>query len=336
VLPPLPPSRAGILAGKVLFPICTALFGVLTLPTVYLLDRNDETERAAAIAIFATILAFILYETRRRLLAGLLAIPIGLVLLAKPFVRPVMYDGHPLSLNSETHYYFLIPGFCMVFVFGWMFLAAYNRDDPAPADGRALRTTAGILFVAGALLGHVLFGGLTYGDVIREHTTRGLAIRQQLLALTTQLPAPGHVEPIETKLLPSPTWLYDRRVGNNIEIVGVTELLNLDDTPKFDNFYFSSDLVYCLQRTGPKNPMDWTMMHKQAGDFTAVIDQAFGLPWVATYRPGTNGIEVFVFDMRNNRLAAATVATGTSGNIEDRNLVLKALARATGGTFQLK
>jgi hypothetical protein len=64
---------------------------------------------------------------------------------------------------------------------------------------------------------------------------------------------------------------------------------------------------------------------------------AFGLPWLAAYRAGNAGLEIFVFDLRTGKLAAATVVTGTVGDFsKDRKFVVDTLIRITGGTFTMK
>lgn len=334
---PPPPSPAAIRRRKALLPICTGLFGVLAMPTAYFLDRNDKTDRAAAIAVVASILAFVLYGTGRRLWACFLALPVGIVLLAKPFVRPVLYDGRPHSLNSETHYYFLIPGIAMLAVFGLLCVGILERREFAAQDSVRLRVVAGAFFIAGLVGGHFAFGGPTIADALKLYESQGIAMRKQLFNFAKSLPAVGEVVPQESKLDPTPVWLEGQREKNNIEIVMVEELWNPDESPKGRNLYLSDELMHGVRWTGPKNPMSSSVMGDQAGDFAKRMNRAFGLPWIAAYRPGKAGIEVFVYDLRAGRLAIATIAKGTLGDYErDRKVVLEALAKATGGTFQLK
>lgn len=334
---PSPPSPGAIFRRKVILPIATAIFGILALPAFYFLDRNDMTDRAAIMAVVASTLAFVLYGTGRRLLACLLAVPIGSVLLAKPFVRPVMYDGHALSLNSETHFYFLIPGIAMFGVFGLMLVAQFERREFASEDSVLLRAIAAGTFVAGVVLGHFAFGGPTVRDVITQYQPQGATLRQKLYKIALRLPPSGQFEVQEVKLDPAPKWVEGRAAESNIDILTVAELLDPDTRPEGRNFYLSNDLSYCLQWTGPKNPMSSSVMGDRAGDFPARMEHALGLPWVAGYRPGKTGIDIFVIDMRAERVVISTVATGTVGDMtKDRQIVIDALARATGGTFHSK
>lgn len=336
-IPAAPPSAAAIFLRKAWLPICSATFGVIFLPTFYFLDRNDTTDRAVVIAVVASIAAFVLHGTGRRIVACVLAMIVGLVLLAKPFVRPVVWDNHTLSLDSETHYYFLIPGIAMLGVFGLMLLLAFEQRTSESKDSRVLRIFASVVFVVGIVLGHLTFGGPTVRDVMTQYESQGAAMRKQFIKLAAKLPGVGDVKPRESKLEPAPVWIEGQPKGNNIEIVTVEELWNPDDSPNTRNLYLSDDLVNCVRWTGPKNPMSSTVMGDRAGDFSERMARAFGLPWIAAYRSGTTGIEIFVFDMRSQSIAAATIAKGTSGDFtQDRKLVLDALTKATGGTFRLK
>lgn len=331
------PSAAAVLRRKALLPICTALFGVLVLPALYFLDRNDTTHRAVIIAAAASILAFGLYWSKRRFLACALAIPFGLVLFVKPFVRPVMHDGQAFSLVSETHYYFLIPGLCMIVVFGLMLLDAFDWRESEFKDSTTLRIIAGVVFVAGIVVGHFTFGGPTVSDVITQYQPQGEAMRKQFFKLAVKLPAVGELKPLEAKLEPPPVWIEGQSQKGNIEIVTVEELWNPEETPKARNLYLSDDLLNCVRWTSRKNPMSSSVMGDQAGDFPQRMTRAFGVPWIAAYRPGTIGLEIFVFDLRNGNIAAAIAVKGMLGeHSQDRKLVLDALAKATGGTFQVK
>lgn len=78
-------------------------------------------------------------------------------------------------------------------------------------------------------------------------------------------------------------------------------------------------------------------MGDQAGDFGERMNRAFGVPWLAAYRSGASGIDIFVYDLRTSTLVVATTARNSLGVYErDRQLVVDTLAKATGGKFQLK
>ena len=305
------------------------------MPTVYFLDRNDTTDRAAIIGVAASILAFILYGTGRKLLACIFAMLVATVLFAKPFVRPVMYDGHPSSLNSETHYYFLIPGIGMLMVFGWLLPSAI-ADRNSAGDSKILRIIAGAFFVAGLVGGYLSFGGPTVRDVLKQYEPQGAAMRKQFFKLASTMPTAGELKPLEAKLIPAPVWHEGQRDKNNIEIVMAEELWNPEQSPQGRNLYLSDELMYCVRWTGPKNPMSSTIMGDRAGDFPERMNRAFGLPWLAAYRPSNAGLEVYVFDLRNGGIVAATIVKTLGDYSQDRKMVLEALAKTTGGTFELK
>lgn len=334
---PVPPTKGALIRGKVALPLATGLFGVLVLPTAYFLDRNDMTDRAVVVAIAASILALILYYTQRRVLACILAISVAIVLVAKPFVRPVMHEGQAFSLTSETHHYFLFPGLVMLGVFGWLLVSSIVRRDSRAGDSTLLRFIAVVMFAIGVFGGHLAFGGPTVSDVIKQYEPQGTAMRKQFFQLAKSLPSTGQVLPQEAKLDPAPVWHEGRSQENNIEIVMVEELWNPEETQTTRNLYLSDDLMHCVRWTGPKNPMSSSVMGERAGVFSDRMAHAFGLPWLAAYRRGNAGTEIFVFDLRTGKLAAATVTTGTVGEYSrDRKFVLDTLARITGGTFTLK
>ncbi len=336
-LPPPPPTPAAILRGKIVFAICVGLFGVLILPTFYYLDRYDSTDRAPVIAIVASILGLIVYGSGRRKLATIAVMLLGLVLLLKPFVRPVIYDNYTLSLTSETHLYFLISGISMLVVFGWLLLSAFDPKHSPPTDSKLLRLIAVGMLGAGIFGGYHFFGGPTIRDVIQQHQADGTAMRQTFFQFAKSLPDIGKVVPLQEKLTPLPVWHENRQLESNIDIVTVEELWNPDDSPKGRNLHLSSEIMFAIHWTGPKNPMSSTTMGQQAGEFTKRMKHTFELPWLAAYRAGTSGIEVFVYDVRAGKIVTAAVVTGTSGDYSmDRGLVLNGLAKATGGTFAVK
>lgn len=335
--PPPPPSPAAILRGKILFAIYAALFGLLTLPTFYYLDRYDATSRAPVIAVVASILGFLVYGSGRRKLGTIPVILVGLVFLLKPFVRPVVYDNHTLSLTSETHLYFLIPGLAMPFVFGGMLLSAFDPNHAAPKDSRMLRVIVAMTFAAGIAMGYYFFGGPTIRDVIEMHRPDGTAMRQKFSQFASRLPPVGDLQTIQEKLSPTPVWYEDRALQNNIDIVTVDELLNIDESPKYGNLYLSSEIMYAVHWTGPKNPMASYLMGEPAEDLSRRLQHSFQLPWLAAYRPGKNGIDVFVYDLRAGKIVTSLLVTGTKGDYStDRRLVVEGLAKATGGTFVAK
>lgn len=314
-----------------------ALFGIVAMPAVFFLDRNDATERAPIVAGAASVIAIALYVTGRRLLACLLAIPIGIILVVKPLVRPVTYEGHAFTLHSETHYYFLISGASVIALFGWLLFGVFGKNYEAAKDSARLRILSGAFFIAGLGVGHWALGGPTVGDVIIQSRDRGTAMRKQLFEFGKKLPALGEFEIKEAVLTPAPLWIEGQRQSNNIEIVMVEELWNPDETPKSRNFYLSDELMHFVRWTGPKNPMASRSMGDQAGDFGERMNRAFGVPWLAAYRSGASGIDIFVYDLRTGTLVVATTARNSLGVYEkDRQLVVDTLAKATGGKFQLK
>lgn len=335
---PPPPTKGALLRRKVLLPLCTGLFGVLALPTALFLVRNDSTNEAVVIAIAASILSFLLYSTKRRFLACFLAFVVGAILVLKPIVHPVTYAGGVFSLNSETHYYFLIPGACLLAVFGWLFVETLAQRESKAGDSVALRIAAAVLFVIGMGVGHVAFGGPIVADVLRQYEPQGTAMRKQFFQLAKSLPQVGQAVPLEAKLVPQPVWIEGRFQESNIEIVMVEELWNPEQSePLSRNLYLSGELMHCVRWTGPKNPLASSAMSERAGDFPARLAHAFGLPWLAAYRFGNSGTEIFVFDLRTGKIVATTVVTGTVGDYsKDRKFVLDQLARITGGTFTLR
>lgn len=336
-LPPPPPSPSAILRGKIIFAICVGLFGVLILPTFYYLDRYDSTDRAPVIAIVASILGFIVYGSGRRKLATIAVMLLGLVLLVKPFVRPVIYDHYTLSLTSETHLYFLISGISMLVVFGWLLIAAFDPNHSPPADSKLLRIIAVVMLGAGIFGGYHFFGGPTIRDVIQQHQADGTAMRQKFFQFAKSLPEVGKVVPLQEKLTPPPVWHEDRLLENNIDIMTVEELWNPDESVKSRDLHLSSEITYAIRWTGPKNPLASYRMGDPAGEFGKRLSHTFQLPWLAAYRSGTTGIEVFVYDLRAGKIVTAVVVTGTTGDyVTDRKLVLEALAKTTGGTFDVK
>ncbi|HMY18331.1 MAG TPA: hypothetical protein PKA58_18525 [Polyangium sp.] len=331
------PSPGEVLRWKALFPVCTGLFGVAVPPTIYFLDRNDMAARSLAIFIGASLVAAIVYATGRRVLASFAAIPIGLVLLIKPFVRPVMHDADTVAILSDAHQHFLLPGIVMVAVFGILAWAAFDPDHKPPVDSKALQIAATITFIAGLLGGYQLFGGQTIRDVVEQHQAEGYAMRKKFFEFAKSLPAVGQVPALQEKLSPTPIWVEARPLDNNIDIITVEELWNPDDIPKGRDFNLSWGMSQAVRWTGVKSSTSSIAMGEQAGDFEKRLMHALQLPWLAAYRLGNSGMEVFVYDLRAGKVVTQIVVTGTIGNLAaDRKLLVDTLAKATGGSFELK
>ncbi len=333
---PVPPAAPG-LAGKSMLPLLVGVFGLLAPPTVFFLDRNDNTNRTVIMAVIGSIAGFVLYGTGRRYLGAGFSLALGLVLALKPFVRPVVYDGRPMSLNSETHYYFLIPGFLMLAVFGWLLLLAIEaRNTATPStDGKALRIVTGIAFCAGMFVSNVVYGGPTTAEVLVQYAPQGMAKRGMWQQMASKLPAPGAFEVREKKLVPGPVWIEGRSDEQNIEIVHASQLADPDTNMSYGNLYLSGELSNALVWTGPKNPLSSTLRGEPGGSFGNRLAKAFGMPWIAVYRDGKQGIEIFVFDAKAGEIVVATTVAGGTGNYTTaRESVIKALAKATGGTFR--
>lgn len=332
-----PPTRAAILRDKALLLLCVAVFGILITPTFLFVVSNDTAQRAAIIGVVAGIVAGVLFKTSRQVLACVVSLSIGAVLAIKPFVRPAMVEGRELSLSAETHLYFLIPGLLLLAIGAGMLPYAQNPPQAPPEISKALRIATGVALVVGGFVGQWAFGGPAVSDVLKQYEPQGAAMRKEFIQFAKSLPADGQAQPLEAKLDPVPVWKEGQPNQNNIEILLVEQLWNPDSTPKGRNLYLSDELLHSVQWTGPTNPMATSVMGERAGDFPERLTHAFGLPWLAAYRIGNFGLEVFVYDVRNDKLVAAVQTRGTVGELtRDRQLVLDTLARATGGTFQLR
>jgi hypothetical protein len=345
---PLLPASVKRVLGKALFVLCALAAGLLVMPTISLLARDGGgIDMAVVVAVLGSLIGFALFFSRRVILGAALPLLLGFALVAKPFVKPVMYEGRAFSLTSETHLFFLVPGFLVLGVFGTLLLIGLvvtkERKGKEDEDSAALRVGAAVALGLGVGLSLLGFGGPTKGDVIAQYRLNGQETREAWNKMAAALPKPGSAVPRDRKLAPPPVWSEERREASNIEIVAASELANPDVDPPYMNLLLSGDLLHAVRWTGPKNPMAGSARDERAGDFAGMLAKAFETRWLAAYRPragtltktgGSDALEVFVFDAKTGELMAATTTETVDNWSEARRALLSALGKTVGGTFE--
>jgi hypothetical protein len=92
--------------------------------------------------------------------------------------------------------------------------------------------------------------------------------------------------------------------------------------------------------------MSETVLYERSDDFAERLERVLSYRYLAVYRPSgapdrgaaveaTQGLEVFVFDLTTTELVASFKAPRPGSYTADREALARALARATGGVFDL-
>ncbi len=160
--------------------------------------------------------------------------------------------------------------------------------------------------------------GETNREAILRLAPRYESKRQQLWRLAASLPEIGSVkQPWFSGAMVPPLEFDEPRGRANTEILMVEQLrdpdVELDDVQQFDAL-LSSRLLACLRWTGPRNPIDPSLLDRR-GSLGAVCEAAFAHPYLVVLRtteftlPEVLSLEGLVIDMRVERLIATFAVT---------------------------
>jgi hypothetical protein len=127
---------------------------------------------------------------------------------------------------------------------------------------------------------------------------------------------------------------YSRGLKTNTAILPPEHLLDPGAKPAHD-LIISGDLSHSLAWTGPNNPLSGSVLHGRAGTFDQTLERALAYRYVAVYRPGGAGLEVFVFDLKTTELLASFRTKSAGGFTQERQELALALEKATGGAFAI-
>lgn len=341
---PAPPSPFWGRFKIALGPILGLAAGFAGVMCVYVFLRNDEPEPLPAALLMG--MAVILGATTDRKIPAILAsVWAGALLTAKPFVRPVFWkDGDFFGLTSETHLYYLVPGVMFLATAAIIAMTLGGAKDGDETTEKNKKKSAKPLFhalnavglAAGIALAVPAFGGETTKDVIERYRPRFEALRGSLRTIHEKLPPPGSAtrDQYRPNMDPRPIFDDKNRTKSNTAILPPEHLLDPSAKPVYD-LIISGDLLHSLAWTGPNNPLSGSVLYGQAGDFDNTLERALAHRYVAVYRPASEGLEVFFFDLKTAALLASFRTKPVTGFTHSRRELGLALEKATGGTFSI-
>lgn len=343
---PAPPSPFWGRLKLALGPILGLAAGFAGVVFIYVFLRNGHPE-PIPIALLMGITVIVGAATGRKIPAAIAAGWAGALLLAKPFVRPVFWkDGDFFGPTSETHLNYIVPGVLFIVTAGLIAMTLNPGGDDADKDREKKEKNSKTKFLvhalsaagvaAGIAIAVPMYGGETTKEVIERYSPRFEALRGTLRTIHGKLPAPGALtrDQYRTNLNPLPAFNDKIRSKTNTAIVPPEHLLDPGATPTYD-LIISGDLMHSLRWTGPDNPLAGSVLHAQAGEFAQTLERALAYRYITVYRPATEGLDVFVFDLKTTELLASFRMKNVGGFTQARQELGRALEKATGGTFTI-
>jgi hypothetical protein len=340
-------GRLKVLAG----PLLALTAGFVGAQSVFVFARNGRDPSVIFTSVLAGALALSLLASARRAAAAAVTGFAGLLFAAKPFARPIyMKDGGLFGPTSETHLYYLIPGGILLMIaaiIALIVVSARELKDQPPEPSAASLALGAAGLAAGIALATHFFSGETIAEAIDRYRPRFAAVRDTWAAIHAKLPPPGSPAADFTRTDLSPRPIADKKnwQRSNTEVLAAEQLLDPDGKPSYD-LITSNYLHTSVLWTGPKNPMSETVLYERSDDFAERLERVLSYRYLAVYRPSgasdrgagveaTEGLEVFVFDLTTTELVASFKAPRPGYFTADREALARALARATGGVFDL-
>jgi hypothetical protein len=175
--------------------------------------------------------------------------------------------------------------------------------------------------------------GETNRQLFKRYENQFAEKRQQFKQIAQMLPAPGSLKGATAANL-SPPPVYNAKSNSyNTEIVMYDQLLDPDIESRGHNrldLLLSGDLLRCVLWTGPKDPMNESVLDGRAGDMEQTLKKVLGFRYLvvlrpvnivapvavneSTYKPGMADIEGVIVDMESNKVAAALRFTAHSAS----------------------
>lgn len=150
----------------------------------------------------------------------------------------------------------------------------------------------------------------TCREVIARLTPAYRDKRAQLVRVVQYLPPPGSVQRAEfPSSLDPPIVIEEDGLNLNTDVLSVERLLDPDaeaETPEF--WHYPNRLITCVRWTGPRNPLDPSVMDDAAGEGVGGCEQALAQPYVLAVRvlrydiPEAVALEAFLVDLRTGRI----------------------------------
>lgn len=340
-----PPSPFGARIALALQVICGLALGAGLSQSVLCLLKNGSPNPIVT-AVLVGVFGLLALAAKQKIPSAALMSTSGLLLVLKPFARPVVYeDGHVFGVTSETHLNYIIPGVILIVIAALIAMSIKKGDGPADKKlSYALFAGSFVIGLGLAAQPSALFGP-TRRETLSQYRDRYDRMRETFKEIHAKLPPPGALkdDKIRRDLDPSPRFQAKSKLPPNTEVVSAAQLLDQSERPAFD-LLVSEALTRCLAWTGDKNPMVSSALDESDSNFANELKKALNIRWLAVYRPvgrassyggstSADDLELFVFDLQSKEQVAA-VRTGPIENYsQGRDQLARALERATGGSF---
>jgi hypothetical protein len=305
-------------------------WGGVAAGVAFVRGTHYEMPVAYAVAAGAGVLALIF--SGRKLLAVLVGAVVGVVLASKPWIVPIVgYDGHTYSPNSETAYYYIIPGLLHLAV-GTLTALSLKREALRPVFPPWPYL---LVFALGAAGAGQFYSQQTYQELLTELAARTEEKRTQLREVAARLdaPAPGEARGLD----PVPHFVagYREQPSNNVEVFAREQLQDASEEPRPD-LYLTGRLRVLLEKNALETRLGDTLRSSLPGEVTRQgFERALSRPYLAVYDFPSGRVVVWLVDLRDGRVLLRVERTLPYVDFtKGREAFFDLLTKATGGTFK--
>ncbi|MBN1769749.1 MAG: hypothetical protein JXB32_00700 [Deltaproteobacteria bacterium] len=334
--PPVPTVGSDLLRSLPTAGILGFAAGYLVVLAVFLFLRPFHEGMIPWLLAYGVTMIVLASSGRRPAAAGFAA-AVGGLLVAKPFIRPVVHEYGPLGPTSETHLYYLGPGIALL-VLGAIVLVAMPKAKLREEFGR---TKGWILGVVGLALGGGLGlwhqGGPTNADWIERYRPAIVEQERRLAGIDAAIAAGGPFPGTAPAFDDPPVYRPGSPEGNT-DVIHLAQLADNDAHPTVDLFPWG---VLRTARSRVALAGRWDRSHWELDEFlTRELAAGADLRWVVVYNAGKTlddryAAEAWFTDLGREEVLFHLPPSGPWFDESTmRDDLLRRLARATGGIFE--
>jgi hypothetical protein len=338
----LPPTLFDKLLGRN-FALFAGLAAGFALVFAWFVFRRQPHDDEIPACLFAAVGAVCALGWKRRLYAAALALGVGGLVAAKPFLRPIVDSdlGYAYSPTSETALYFVVPGALLI----GLAVVVVLRIRPArlKTDLALLRPRplAALGVAVGAGLGLLAFAGPTNRDALAEHGPLLDARARQYGMIVAWIDAPGRpaLPTSAAGLSPPPSFVADDP-RSNVDIVPIDAWNGRSGSVPLD-LYLAGYLSHAIERRAePWWRDDWD----RDDDLVSVeLPAAAATRYLVAYRcdkhesgEPVTGCALWMFSLDTSAPLFARALPEPKEYADAEGYLLSQLAEATQGTFVAK
>jgi hypothetical protein len=334
--PPAPTVGSELLRSLPMAGVLGLAAGYLLVLAVFLFLRPFHEGMVPWLLAFGVTLVLLASSGRRPAATGFAAV-VGALLVAKPFVRPVVHEYGPLGPTSETHLYYLGPGIVLLAI-GGIVLVAMPKARLRAEFGRAkglLLAAAGLALGAG--LGLWRIGGPTNADRIEQYRPAIVEQERRLAGVDAAIRSGAAFPETAPALDVVPVFRPGSPEGNT-DVIHRDRIADNDAHPAIDLFPWG---VLRTARSRVALAEGWDRSHWDLdASLTPELAAGAGLRCVVVYdarrtKGGGYVAEAWLADLDREEVVFHLPAGEESfGEVRLRDDLLRRLAEATGGIFE--